>query len=680
MLEKKKINLFALLVGINNYAHVKGLSGCINDVANIEQYLKSRPSLEADIETLIGREATKQGVVQKIISHLGKAKEGDTAMFYFAGHGLLESTSVLAFQKAGVGDRLESLVCYDSNPFNEPEGGKVSCLADKEIRYLLAKMSKNNPHLVLVFDCCHSDSASRHSPNLEQRRASLNPIPERAWDGFIFQHEIPRKELEEKTLDEVMPLAGHVQMAACRDVEVAWEYTENGKTMGVFTTALMKILGASEKTPSYYQLNKHINNFMRGWAVQKQTPQCYPISKDPHLLFRTFLGGEIQQQAHRSEIVWNPQEGWILPLGKIHGLTGEDAGNPFPVFVHGRKSSKDVYIQKVNPGYCLVVDKNPPALSPGPGQSYPCEVQIPIPPMSIFIKGGEKEKRRLEDALKKKIKESKSSYVKLADEAEEADYTLWARPKECIISLPNDNKALVAPIPIDLLNAVSQPKSVDLLCNYLEQIAQWNFLLDASPRRTSLHSRPSEHYTKYPVELKLYQQNPDTREKKEIRVDQGCINLDLEYQTPAGQPYNQLVVHLINHSHLHLYCSLLYLSMNFEADASLLPGNGCWLSPGDDIYALEGNPIVITNDSYIVKDNWPGTREFLKLFICTEQFDVEPLLLKGLPIPDGQNRGLATSRAFKFKGFSHPRKDWTCWNTEFFINNHPQRKLPTENP
>jgi hypothetical protein len=50
--------LYALLVGINNY-NIKPLKGCVNDVENVETYLKHKTTSNCAIEKVLNEDATK---------------------------------------------------------------------------------------------------------------------------------------------------------------------------------------------------------------------------------------------------------------------------------------------------------------------------------------------------------------------------------------------------------------------------------------------------------------------------------------------------------------------------------------------------------------------------------------------------------------------------------------------
>src|SRR4051794_24608663 len=88
-------SVFALLVGVDRYRPpVPTLRGCINDIDTFADYLSHRhdedKGVALSLRTLKDEEATRQAVISAFRDHLGKAREGDVALFYFSGHGSQE--------------------------------------------------------------------------------------------------------------------------------------------------------------------------------------------------------------------------------------------------------------------------------------------------------------------------------------------------------------------------------------------------------------------------------------------------------------------------------------------------------------------------------------------------------------------------------------------------------------
>jgi hypothetical protein len=78
-------------------------------------------------------------------------------------------------------NKLEGIVCYDS--ITEEESGTL--LADKELRYLIHQIATKNeqgeakagsPHIVTIFDCCHSGENTRNAGIEEETFSEKAPI------------------------------------------------------------------------------------------------------------------------------------------------------------------------------------------------------------------------------------------------------------------------------------------------------------------------------------------------------------------------------------------------------------------------------------------------------------------------------------------------------------------------
>jgi len=108
---KKKLH--ALLVGIDKYEYINGLDGCLNDVDNMANYLRSRPDLDPQISILKNEEATKSNIVRSFREHLGAANENDLTVFFFAGHGTEEKTDIPAFRNSIATQNIYSFYCYN---------------------------------------------------------------------------------------------------------------------------------------------------------------------------------------------------------------------------------------------------------------------------------------------------------------------------------------------------------------------------------------------------------------------------------------------------------------------------------------------------------------------------------------------------------------------------------------
>ena len=142
----------ALLIGVDQYEssparEFADLRGTINDVRLMRDVLEERGF--AEIDTLLGTDATRQNILDAIRGWIGRAQSGDDLVFYFSGHG---STADTTF--AGE-DGLETIVPHDV------EAGDI---VDKELRQLWnAALDRVGPEgtLAVIQDNCHSGSGER---------------------------------------------------------------------------------------------------------------------------------------------------------------------------------------------------------------------------------------------------------------------------------------------------------------------------------------------------------------------------------------------------------------------------------------------------------------------------------------------------------------------------------------
>ena len=83
-------SVYALVVGIDAYHDgIRPLRGCGNDLDLVVRYLNTQVAPQAKLHprTLRDGQATRQAVIDGFRDHLGHAGPGDTALFWFSGHG-----------------------------------------------------------------------------------------------------------------------------------------------------------------------------------------------------------------------------------------------------------------------------------------------------------------------------------------------------------------------------------------------------------------------------------------------------------------------------------------------------------------------------------------------------------------------------------------------------------------
>ncbi|WP_287518827.1 caspase family protein [Okeania sp. SIO2C2] len=214
--------IYALLVGIDQYApdsEVPKLNGCENDIKAIEAYLteeiKGKEERKWELfepRVLINEQATRQGIIDGFQQYLCQAGSDDIALFYYSGHGGQQKApeELLYLDPDGLN---ETLVCYDSR---SPGGYD---LADKELRYLLAKVAEKEPRVIVIFDCCHAGAGTR---SVEGTRLAPDDTRDRPLSTLIFAQDetfnnslSTSSKVEKKKTGLDLPKGRHILLAAC---------------------------------------------------------------------------------------------------------------------------------------------------------------------------------------------------------------------------------------------------------------------------------------------------------------------------------------------------------------------------------------------------------------------------------------------------------------------------------
>lgn len=300
--------IYALLVGIDSYlGGVRNLSGCVNDVKAVEELLPALLGDDAEFvpDTLLNGDATRDNIIAKFRSHLGKAGAGDVALFWYSGHGS-QQPSALPFEPDGLD---ETLVCADSRL-----PGK-SDLADKELNVLVREAGRNGAEVLVVLDCCHSGSGVRalDEGGVAVRRIEMDTrMPQGYLNGV--QARTTRHTSGWEDADE----ANYVLLAACRSDETAKEVKVGRVTRGAFSAAMEQALVLASGRFGYADLVEWTRARLSGLVAQ-QNPQLE--CTDPAKAHHAFLGGSLRGEP--GFLMVHDQSGWYVNVGSVHGITRE---------------------------------------------------------------------------------------------------------------------------------------------------------------------------------------------------------------------------------------------------------------------------------------------------------------------------------------------------------------------
>lgn len=543
--------LYALLVGINDYPERVGrLRGCVNDVKAWAELLKQRVEGGGELEllNLTDAQATRAGIIEGFRSHLGRAGVGDTALFFFSGHGSQEPAPP-PFDAEEPDGKCETLLAWDSRL---PGGWD---LADKELAVLIAEAAAGGAHVVVILDSCHSGTATRDDEEeglVRRARGREEPRPVESF--WFWQEESLLPGLDEAGGWRVLPRGPHVLLAACEDYQKAKEAVVGGGMeavhRGAFSYFLLQALGSfsHDREVSYREVFKEaqirVSNFC--------SDQCPDAEGE---LARRLFDGSLACRPATFSVRRRKDGEWRLDAGSVHGLAG---GTELAVLPAGARDLADlsarvatVRLTEVGAGESRleVTEGALPAERP----AYPAVVsRLPLSPLRVAVhqagarRGGSTRRTRLGREL------GSSPFFELAGEPEAA--TLVVEEEGGLYHLRRPGSGdLTRPLP-------ASAEGRRQLRGALEHVARWQTLAELDNPGSPLAEA---------LELALWEwlaPPPGPGEEPELKPLESAGELLLPYREEAGggeATPRRFAARLRNRSEQDLYFALFALEETF---------------------------------------------------------------------------------------------------------------------
>lgn len=238
---------YALLVGVEDYPGVESdLVGPRSDVELFRELLVGSFGFPADdVVVLADARATRHNLIRAFAEHLGRAGEGDVAVFYFSGHGL-QTRGNLGLTGAAdpePDDRDEALYLAD--------GG---ILLDDELGWLTDRVRARRK--LVVLDSCFSGTGSR-GPAGYAKRVSPEDVEGALWvpDALLVEGTVAPPTLSgARLLGE--GAVDHVLLASSRSDQLSWTLPPSGEhgACSAFTFATTRVLGAAGPDDTFESL------------------------------------------------------------------------------------------------------------------------------------------------------------------------------------------------------------------------------------------------------------------------------------------------------------------------------------------------------------------------------------------------------------------------------------------
>ena len=651
-----KPRLYALLVGINNYQDgIRPLFGCKNDVHKFSQYLKDQADhFEVDLAPpLLDQDATKAKIVEQFLAHLGQAQAGDTALFYFSGHGCREDADPALWPREQ--DRLlEGLVCYHPEPNNEGDVrnrvGPEVLLADKELRYMIWELTRQHPkdampHVVVIVDCCHSGDVTRNvlagGKTTETRKVEVS-AKQRARKAFIFSDEWLHQTQEKPGLSGVDYLEGqHIHLAACQAHQLAKEdfldregvgVGDPDEKTGIFTHHLLQFVQQNGSNVSYYDIHTRLKIFTR--FRFEQVPQVYVPTQSQAWLNKGFLNRPLTPGSSQvGRVHYDDKQGWILNLGALHGISRRAS-----IRIQLGDSGVDAQTQTVSPDISILQLQAEAEAQLDRSKSYPCQLEgLRCEPLNLCIHNEDLMPEQLEE-LKTKL-EAGIKGLNFIDVTSESSYTLHIVRGEYRLAQPELYRPIVAPIKIAHNNAK------DELLRYLKQISQWEYVKGLQSEAIDQLAFPKG----MPLDIQVQLEQEDGNFAEWPKKLEDLVVLPLR-EISEGEWKGNFKIHVKNRYDRRLWVAALYLDTDYSI-ITLLDQKVQVIEPGGDWELLES---AIGLKPHFYDYNWAIDLSRIKFIVSTQDnIEVEHLLMEeGLPLPEciesdkgllGNSRGIVRS-------------------------------------
>jgi len=609
------MTIYALLIGINDYAgNVPDLSGCHNDVERFSNVLQSRfNTATTDIKLLLSGEATKTNIVAGFQTHLAQAGENDTVVVYYSGHGSQERAPEV-FWDMEPDRQNETIVCHDSRT-------GAGDLADKELRFLIAQLAKKKPHIVVIFDCCHSGGATRGTETVLPQAVRLTKpdVQSRALQNYVFFEQAEQEGWANDMRN--LPEGSHIFLSGCQDSELSKELTIEGKQHGAFTHFLCKTLESSASSLSYRNIVSRINQQVQG-LVQKQHPQVEGVEEAD--VNRLFLGEEIQ--AVKLVVVARDRQ-WMLSAGEIQGMS---VGDQLAIYKDGEAIALDSAVIKSVTAESSVLVLTSDVLSKA--DAYQATIVNQVKPKLAIKIDGDAQGVALARKVLGSIETNGDASRLLKEDTAQASYRLMASDHRYTVSLAIDDKPLFMPI----AGGYSEHNAKKVL-RQLEHMAKWQHRLELTSFNSSTIADDA-------VQIVV------THAGKEF-IDE---DMAFRYQQLRGQwvePEYTLELRL-NPEMDHpkpLYCALLYFTP-LDGSIQSAVNDGVWLK-ADQTLDIDNGAHNIQHakprvklfdggiaegfvDDVVYAQGVSEATDILKLIVSETEFSPSLLEQKGLAVYD----------------------------------------------
>jgi hypothetical protein len=158
----------ALVIGIDDYQHVRKLKGAVADAADIVSSLKTMGV--GDVVELTNAQADRASVLREISAMVGRTKNNDLVFLSIAGHGTQEPERTKGSEPDGM-ENVFLLPGFETTPT-----GTIERILGSEFNHFIRQFELRGAKVIFVADTCHGGGMVRDiDPRAEEM--SFRQVP-----------------------------------------------------------------------------------------------------------------------------------------------------------------------------------------------------------------------------------------------------------------------------------------------------------------------------------------------------------------------------------------------------------------------------------------------------------------------------------------------------------------------
>lgn len=641
--------VYALLIAIDKYLPpVPALGGCVQDSSEVQAYLEGTiPAEKLNLKVLRDEDATRENVIDAFMNHLTQADGDDSVFIHYSGHGSQEKTTPV-FADLEPDGKNETLVLYDSR--QTIDGVYHRDLADKELRALIHQVARKSPHIVGVFDCCHSGSNTRDTADVTKRQAGDDKAQARGLDSYVFME---RSEFADtfqeqfsdgKLIGGDLPTGSHIALQGALSSQTAKELFIDGKKRGAFTYTLLKYLKESQGDITYGELIRKIAPYV-GKKVAEQNPQLDVVfslktTGDKPDEDMVFLKGTLSPDDKNYNVYWDKKLGsWVVTAGQLNGVpaTGTTRFAIYDSQANIEANPSD-YLQvagskDVQSSFTTISIEGDVVLSQE--ATFKATIlSLPITKTKVAFKAETDAQaagvQTLKDAFE--LDTDAQKYLEVVDSGQEADYQVLVYEaggnEKFGFYRPTDNKPLIDP-----LLGVNSRTAQDAL-KLLSGISRWD--------RTQTLENPT---TKIPegtlkMEVEAHHFDPQTDQLAKVEPIQpnsrGEIVIPFQvYGEMTDSSWGRTPVYKVkvknNSPSQKFYVAVYFMGSNYLIQNIMMGQN--IVGPGESLAVAGGSTMAPSVPEALLNRGIRQDTGYLKLVASTEPFDGALLEQTGFNYP-----------------------------------------------